>query len=120
MVSDQPASDIEERFEHLARGTDLRAVADVLTSQRTSILDGWLVQAARQPLHAEHREHAVADHIPALVGAITQRLVDTADCDEDLQAPLDDDAVVAAAKARLADRVRREALKFLNELKRAV
>lgn len=97
--SDQPASDIEERIEHLARGADLRGVAAVLTSQQTSILDGWLVQAARQPFHSEHPELAVADHIPALFEAIAQVLVATAEGDEALQAPLDDDAVVSAAKS---------------------
>lgn len=99
MSTDQPAPDIEERIEHLARGADLRAVAEALTSRRTSILEGWLDQAARQPFHAEHPEHAVADHIPTLFDAIAQLLVDTVVGDEELQAPLADDAVVNAAKA---------------------
>lgn len=99
MPSDQPAPDIEERIERLARGADLKGVADVLLSQRTSILDAWLLQAARQPFHADHPELAVADHIPALFEAITQVLVATVGDDETLQAPLDDDAVVSAARA---------------------
>jgi len=98
MPSDQPAPDIEERIEDLAQGTDLRAVADVLTSQRESILDAWLQQAARQPFHAEHPEQAVADHIPQLFEAIAQLLVDTG-ANEELQAPLDNEAVVNAARA---------------------
>ena len=98
MPSDQPAPDIEARIEHLARGADLRAVADVLTSQRASILDAWLQQAARQPFHAENPEQAVADHIPQLFEAITELLVDTG-ANEELQAPLDNEAVINAAKA---------------------
>ena len=99
MTSDQPAPDLETRIEHLARGANLQSVAEALATQRTSILDGWLVQAARQPFHAEHPEHAVADHIPTLFDAITQLLVHTAAGNEDIQAPLDDEAVVRAAKA---------------------
>lgn len=99
MPSDQPASDIEERIEQLVRGADLQGVADVLVSQRTSILDAWLLQAARQPFHADQPELAVADHIPALYEAITQVLVASTGRDESLQAPLDDDAVVSAAKS---------------------
>jgi signal transduction histidine kinase len=98
MPTDQPAPDIEERIEHLARGTDLRAVAEALRSQRTSILDGWLVQASRQPFHVDHPEQAVADHIPTLFDAITQLLLETAHSDDELQAPLDDDAVARAAE----------------------
>lgn len=98
MPSDQPAPDIEERIEDLARGSDLRAVADVLTSQRESILDAWLQQAARRPFHAEHPEQAVSDHIPQLFEAITQLLVETG-ANEELQAPLDNETVISAAKA---------------------
>ncbi|HUQ43431.1 MAG TPA: sensor histidine kinase [Candidatus Limnocylindria bacterium] len=99
MPSDQPAPDIDERIEHLARDTDLRAVAEVLTSQRESILDAWLLQAARQPFHVEHPEQAVADHIPQLFEAITQLLIASGPANQDVQAPLDDEAVVRAANA---------------------
>lgn len=99
MPSDQPAPDMEARIEQLARGTDLRAVADVLTSQRESILDAWLLQAARQPFHAQQPEQAVADHIPQLFEAITHLLVATGPANEEIQAPLDDESVVNAANA---------------------
>jgi signal transduction histidine kinase len=98
MSSEPPTPAIDERAEHLSRNADMRGVADALVLQRASILEGWLKLASRQPFHAGHPDRAVADHIPALFDALTDLLSrDTRG--EDIEAPMDDAAVAAAARA---------------------
>lgn len=99
MSSNEPTPDIESRIEHLARDSDLTAVAEVLTEQRTVILERWLRNTTRQPFHADRPDRAVADHIPELFEAIAALLRRTAFGDLELQAPLDDEAVASAAKS---------------------
>ena len=41
-----------------------------LRARRDEILERWLDVVARQPFHQGRREHAVADHIPALFDAV--------------------------------------------------
>ena len=68
--------------------------------QRESILEAWLEAASRQPFHREHPDRAVADHIPALFDADrrpARPLGGTGD--EAVDAPMDDDAIEASARA---------------------
>lgn len=98
MSSEPPTPAIDERAKHLSRNADMRGVAEALVLQRASILEGWLKLASRQPFHAGHPDRAVADHIPALFDALTDLLSrDTRG--EDIEAPMDDAAVAAAARA---------------------
>jgi len=98
-LPDHATPDVETRIEHLAHGTDLRPVADILVRERTSIVGGWLQLAARQPFHADRPERAVADHIPVLVDAIASVLARNASPNDDVEAPLEDAAVAGAATA---------------------
>ncbi|MBA2374205.1 MAG: RsbRD N-terminal domain-containing protein, partial [Chloroflexi bacterium] len=98
-MPDHATPDVETRIEHLAHGTDLRPVADILVRERTSIVGGWLQLAARQPFHADRPERAVADHIPVLVDAIASVLARNASPNDDVEAPLEDAAVAGAATA---------------------
>lgn len=98
MSSGAPTPAIDERAKQLSRNADMRGVAEALVRQRAEILEGWLQLASRQPFHAGHPDRAVADHIPALFDALTDLLSrDTPG--EDIEAPMDDAAVAAAAQA---------------------
>jgi len=98
MSSEPPTPAIDERAKQLSRNADMRGVAEALVRQRASILEGWLRLASRQPFHAGHPDRAVADHIPALFDALTDLLSrDTRG--EDIEAPMDDAAVAAAARS---------------------
>src|SRR5688500_16964553 len=98
MSSEPPTPAIDERAKQLSRNADMRRVAKALVQQRALILQGWLKLASRQQFHAGHPDRAVADHIPALFDALTDLLSrDTPG--EDIEAPMDDAAVVAAAQA---------------------
>ena len=75
-------------------------VADAMVAQRSRILDRWLSVASRQPFHAARPDHSVSDHIPQLFDAMVDVLRRRADMsDESSTAPLDDEAVSAAAVA---------------------
>ena len=64
------------------------------------ILDRWLSVASRQPFHAERPDHSVSDHIPHLFDAVVEVLRHRRDLpDDESAAPLDDEAVSAAAIA---------------------
>ena len=79
---------------------DMGPVADALVAQRTRILDRWVSVASRQPFHAERPDHSVSDHIPELFDAVVDVLRRRRDLqDDESTAPLDDDAVSAAAIA---------------------
>ena len=98
MSFEPPTPAIDERAKQLSRNADMRGVAEALVRQRASILEGWLKLASRQPFHAGHPDRAVADHIPALFDALTDLLSrDTRG--EDIEAPMDDAAVAAAARS---------------------
>ncbi|MEP7360899.1 MAG: histidine kinase dimerization/phospho-acceptor domain-containing protein, partial [Chloroflexota bacterium] len=98
MSPESPTQAIDERARQVSRNADLRGVADALARQRTAILEAWLAVAARQPFHAGHPDRAVADHIPALFDALTN-LLSRDKPGQDLEAPMDDAAVAAAAQA---------------------
>ena len=96
---DKPTSDIGSRVEVVARGADPQDVALALVNDRDFILDRWLQTVRRQPFHESRPERAVADHIPALVDAVTALLERSAESGDDMQAPLDDQAVAQMARA---------------------
>lgn len=98
MSSEPPTPAIDQRAKQVSRNADLRGVADALARQRDAILEGWMAVAARQPFHAGHPDRAVADHIPVLFDALTD-LLSRDKPGEDLEAPMDDAAVAAAAQA---------------------
>jgi signal transduction histidine kinase len=98
MLYEPPTPEIDARAKQVSRNADMSGVANALVRQRAAILEGWLHVATRQPFHAGHPDRAVADHIPALLDALTDLLSrDTPG--EDIEAPMDDAAVAAAAQA---------------------
>src|SRR5215203_2672498 len=97
--SDRASSDIDTRVDVIVRTADMALVADALVAQRTAILDRWLSVASRQPFHAERPDHSVSDHIPALFDAVVEVLRRRDLPRAESTAPLDDDAVSAAAIA---------------------
>ena len=101
---DRATRDIDTRVEMIARTSNLGPVAEILTVERDVILDRWLATARRQPFHRERPELAIADHIPILLEASIDLLRRATIRDEAASAPLDDDAVSAAADAHAQTR----------------
>ena len=99
-------ADVETRVHWFAADADLGWVADALMASRDRLLDRWLEATAGQAFHAGRREHAVADHIPALFDGLTALLRRSASRFVNPDAPLDDAAVLAAAREHAAARVR--------------
>jgi signal transduction histidine kinase len=97
--SDRPSTDVDSRVQVIVRTADLGPVAEALAAQRTRILARWERVAARQPFHIERPEGAVSDHIPRLLDAVVGVLGRPDALEEPPTAPLDDDAVTAAAVA---------------------
>lgn len=81
----------------VARGADLSAVAEAMRRAREPILGRWLEVTARQPFHRDRPDQAVADHIPQLFDAIVDLLARSAPAADEVDAPLDDPGIVAAA-----------------------
>ncbi|HUR16237.1 MAG TPA: HAMP domain-containing sensor histidine kinase [Candidatus Limnocylindrales bacterium] len=98
MSFEPPTPAIDARAKQVSRNADMRGVAEALVAQRAAILDGWQNVATRQPFHAGHPDRAIADHIPALFDALTD-LLSRDIPGEDIEAPMDDAAVAAAARA---------------------
>ena len=105
-MTDLSFANVETRVQWFAEDADLGWVADALVSAREQILARWLEATAGQPFHAGRREHAVADHIPALFDALTELLRRSASRFVNPEAPLDDAAVLAAAQEHATARVR--------------
>src|SRR4051794_40585913 len=63
-------AEIEQQGMEYARASDLSWVATALLACRESILENWLAVTTEQPFHRGRRDHAVADHIPALFDAL--------------------------------------------------
>ena len=101
---DRATSDVDTRVAVIAQTSDLGPVADILTLDRDLILDRWLAMARVQPFHRERAQWAVADHIPILLDAIADFLRCPTIHDENVTAPLDDDAISAAAVAHAQTR----------------
>ncbi len=96
--ADGAAPGIDQRIEGVVDSADLGPIAEALARRRSEILAAWLKAALDQPFHAENREAAVADHIPVLLESIIG-VLRTSDYRDDVQPPMDDPAVIEAAKA---------------------
>jgi len=99
------ALDARTRVETMTRDSDFSWVADLLRQCRDGILDRWLEAAAAQLFHAGRREHAVADHIPALVDALIAVLRRTESPTLDAGAALNEPAVLLAAQSHARMRI---------------
>ncbi|MEO8437065.1 MAG: sensor histidine kinase [Chloroflexota bacterium] len=96
---DRASSDVDSRVDVIVATADLGPVADALAAQRSRILERWIEVASRQPFHRERPDNAVSDHIPEMFDAVVAVLRRPDLRDEAPTAPLDDDAVAAAATA---------------------
>lgn len=96
-TTDRPSADIDRRVNAIVHRAEIWHLADALSGERTTILDRWLEAAGRQPFHQQHPDRAVADHIPSLFDAIVDLLRRSRSSDEGPSAPMEDDAVTAAA-----------------------
>jgi signal transduction histidine kinase len=96
--SDEAAADVDQRIEGVVDDADLGPIAEALAQRRAAILAAWLKAASEQPFHAEHPDAAVADHIPVLLETIIAVLRQST-YRNDVHPPLDDPAVIGAAKA---------------------
>lgn len=94
-----PAVEVDQRVTEVADGADLGAVARALARGRDPILRRWLEITTRQPFHRERPDSAVADHIPDLFDAIVALLERGSARRDDVDAPLDDPAIIEAATA---------------------
>jgi len=99
MTTDFPLPDVDARVGVLAEGANLAPVAEVLKSRHDEIVHRWLRRARRQPFHRDRASLTVADHIPALLKAITGVIRRGGPPETNVEAPLDDEAVAHAAVA---------------------
>ena len=95
--ADQAAADIDQRIEGVVDDADMKPIAEALARRRSAILAAWLKAAIEQPFHAEHPDAAVADHIPVLLENIIA-VLRRSDYHDDVLPPMDDPAVIDAAK----------------------
>ena len=91
-------ADVNTRVVALTHDSDLSWVAGALTARRDAILDNWLAVATQQGFHQARPGQVVADHVPALLDALIGLLRRSAPRWIDSMAPLDDSAVVSAAR----------------------
>ena len=91
------AADVDLRVTAVAQGADFSAIAHALAAARGPILQRWLEVTARQPFHVDRPDQAVADHIPALFDSVVLLLARPMRPDQEVDAPLDDIAIVQAA-----------------------
>src|SRR5689334_4093128 len=61
----------DRRVEEYTQGASFAWVTSTLIERRDEILERWVEAAAQQPFHYGRKDHAVADHIPALFDALT-------------------------------------------------
>lgn len=100
-----PSDDAETRVTAYTHDSNLAWVIIALAEHREAILARWLDAATSQPFHAGRRDHAVADHIPALFDALITLLTRSAPSARNPAAPLDDPAILAAAQGHALMRV---------------
>ncbi len=86
------------RVEGLTRGADLAPVAEVLAARRDEILQRWLEVTRRQSFHQGRQSRAISDHLPHLFDGLLAVLRRTAPRQAAFEAPLDDEAVLNAAR----------------------
>lgn len=96
--ADDAAPGIDQRIEGVVDSADMGPIAEALGRRRGEILAAWLKAALEQPFHRGNREAAVADHIPRLLDNILGVLRQSTYRD-DVEPPMDDPAVIDAAKA---------------------
>jgi signal transduction histidine kinase len=89
----------DKRVEEYTQGASFAWVTSTLIERRDEILERWLEAAAQQPFHYGRKDHAVADHIPALFDALTGLLRTTTPRWVDAYAPLEDVGVLSAAQS---------------------
>ncbi|MDQ6603817.1 MAG: HAMP domain-containing histidine kinase [Chloroflexota bacterium] len=105
MHAPQTSDDAETRVTSYTHDSNLAWVVVALEEHRDAILARWLDAATSQPFHQGHREHAVADHIPALFDALIALLARSAPSARNPAAPLNDPAILAAARGHALVRV---------------
>ena len=96
-AAEAAAAEVDQRVTVVAEGADFSAIARALAEARGPIIQRWLEVTARQPFHGDRPERAVADHIPALFDAMVLLLARSMRADQEVDAPLDDTAIVQAA-----------------------
>jgi signal transduction histidine kinase len=105
MPATEPANEATARVEEYTTESNFGWVVAALVAHRDDILTRWLDATAAQPFHHGRREHAVADHIPALFDALMALLERSAPAAIDPSAPLDDPAILVAARGHALMRV---------------
>lgn len=105
MQAPQRSDDAETRVTAYTFDSNLAWVVIALAEHRDTILTRWLDAAASQSFHHDRREHAIADHIPALFDALIALLARNAPNARNPAAPLDDPAILAAARGHALMRV---------------
>jgi signal transduction histidine kinase len=105
MPATEPANDATARVEEYTTESNFGWVVAALVAHRDDILTRWLDATATQPFHHGRRERAVADHIPALFDALMALLERSAPAAIDPSAPLDDPAILVAARGHALMRV---------------
>lgn len=105
MPDSQPVTDVTTRVEDFVQGGNLSWAADALATCRDEILSRWLAASKAQPFHLDRPNRAVADDIPRLYDALQEYVRRVAPSYVDTGAPLDDDAIRAAAQSHAVARV---------------
>jgi len=90
--------DVAGRVESFARGSDLGEVARILAQRRDEIVGRWIEAASTQTFHQGRRQRVLADHIPQLFDALVALLQRSAPRWAEHRPPLDDPAVLRAAR----------------------
>jgi signal transduction histidine kinase len=101
----QPLTDVTTRVEDFTRGGNLGWATEALATHRDEILNRWLEAAKAQPFHLDRPDRAVADEIPRLFDALLVYVRRIAPRSVDSGAPLDDQAIRAAAQGHALARV---------------
>jgi signal transduction histidine kinase len=105
MPATEPANEATARVEEYTTESNFGWVVAALVAHRDDILTRWLDATATQSFHHGRRERAVADHIPALFDALMALLERSAPAAIDPSAPLDDPAILVAARGHALMRV---------------
>ncbi len=105
MPDSQPLTDVTTRVEDFTRGGNLGWATEALATHRDEILNRWLEAAKAQPFHLDRPDRAVADEIPRLFDALLVYVRRIAPRSVDSGAPLDDQAIRAAAQGHALARV---------------
>ncbi len=105
MPDSQSVSDVTTRVEDFVQGGNLGWAADALATRRDEILSRWLNATKVQLFHLDRPDRAVADDIPRLYDALQLYVRRVAPSYMETHAPLDDNAIGAAAQSHALARV---------------